>query len=200
MPLPRLEVFETDPAERRSNAVVTTELSVIEEAKLAAYEQGYQAGWDDAAAALAGDQSRIGADLARSLQALAFTYQEARAHILGALEPLLTEMTDRLLPETAREVLAPLVLERLMPMAEDVTDQPVHLVLNPASRPAVEALVAAATGLPMKIVEEATLAEGQAYLRLGTTEARVDLARATAEIAAAVRAFFSHSQETPTHG
>lgn len=200
MPLPRLEVFETGPAEKRGPAMVTTELSVIEDAKLAAYEQGYQAGWDDAAAAQSEDRARIGADLARSLQALAFTYQEARAHVLGGLEPLMAEMIGRLLPGAARETLAPLVLERLMPMAEEMTDQPVHLVVNPASRPAVEALVAGATGLPMKIIEEATLAEGQAYLRLGTAEAKVDLTRATAEIAAAVRAFFSQTQETPSHG
>ncbi len=200
MPLPRLEVFETDTPERRSASVITAELSAFEEAKLAAYEQGYKAGWDDAAAAQAGDQARIGADLARSLQALAFTYQEARAHVLAGLEPLLTEMVDRLLPETARETLAPLVLERLMPMAEEMTEQPVHLVLNPASRPAVETLVAQATGLPLKITDEVTLAEGQAYLRLGTAEAKVDLTRVTAEIAAAVRAFFSLTQESHAHG
>lgn len=200
MPLPRLEVFETDPPERRTPGVITTEVSAFEEAKLAAYEQGYKAGWDDAAAAQAGDQTRIGADLARSLQALAFTYQEARAHVLAGLEPLLTEMVDRLLPQTARETLAPLVLERLMPMAEEMTEQPVHLVLNPASRHAVETLVTQAAGLPLKIIEEITLAEGQAYLRLGTAEAKVDLTRVTAEIAAAVRAFFSLTQESRTHG
>jgi flagellar assembly protein FliH len=200
MPLPKLEVFDTDPAPRPASAMVMTQASALDEAKLAGYEQGYKAGWDDAVAAQSEDQTRIRADLARNLQQLSFTYQEARSHILKAVQPLLEEMVNRLLPETARETLAPLVLEQVMPMAEDLTDQPVTLVLNPSVRVAVETLIAQATGLPMRIEEEPTLPEGQVYIRLGGSEAQVDLTRVTADIAAAVRGFFSLTEESGTHG
>ena len=200
MPMPKLEVFDVDAPQKQTSGMVVTQLGAIEEAKLAAYEQGYKAGWDDAAAAQSEDQTRIRADLARNLQQLSFTYQEARAHILKAVEPLLEEMVNRLLPDTARETLAPLVLERVMPMADELTDQPVVLVLNPAVRVAVETLIEQATGLPMTIEEEPTLPEGQVYIRLGGTEALVDLSRVTADIAAAVRGFFSLSRESGTHG
>ncbi len=200
MPMPKLEVFDVDSPQKQASGMVVTQLGAIEEAKLAAYEQGYKAGWDDAAAAQSEDQTRIRADLARNLQQLSFTYQEARAHILKAVEPLLEEMVNRLLPETARETLAPMVLERVMPMADELTDQPVVLVLNPAVRVAVETLIEQATGLPMTIEEEPTLPEGQVYIRLGGTEALVDLSRVTADIAAAVRGFFSLSRESGTHG
>lgn len=200
MPMPKLEVFDVDAPQKQTSGMVVTQLGAIEEAKLAAYEQGYKAGWDDAAAAQSEDQTRIRADLARNLQQLSFTYQEARAHILKAVEPLLEEMVNRLLPDTARETLAPLVLERVMPMADELTDQPVVLVLNPAVRVAVETLIEQATGLPMTIEEEPTLPEGQVYIRLGGTEAQVDLSRVTADIAAAVRGFFSLSRESGTHG
>jgi flagellar assembly protein FliH len=198
--MPKLEVFDVDAPQKQTSGMVVTQLGAIEEAKLAAYEQGYKAGWDDAAAAQSEDQTRIRADLARNLQQLSFTYQEARAHILKAVEPLLEEMVNRLLPDTARETLAPLVLERVMPMADELTDQPVVLVLNPAVRVAVETLIEQATGLPMTIEEEPTLPEGQVYIRLGGTEAQVDLSRVTADIAAAVRGFFSLSRESGTHG
>lgn len=200
MAMPKLEVFDVDSPQKQASGMVVTQLGAIEEAKLAAYEQGYKAGWDDAAAAQSEDQTRIRADLARNLQQLSFTYQEARAHILKAVEPLLEEMVNRLLPETARETLAPMVLERVMPMADELTDQPVVLVLNPAVRVAVETLIEQATGLPMTIEEEPTLPEGQVYIRLGGTEALVDLSRVTADIAAAVRGFFSLSRESGTHG
>ena len=200
MAMPRLEVFDAAPANKAPSGMVTTQVTAIEEAKLAAYETGYKAGWDDAADAQSEDQTRIRADLARNLQQLSFTYQEARAHILKAVEPLLEEMVSRLLPETARETLAPLVLERIMPMVEDLTDQPIHLVLNPAMRIPVETLIEQATGLPMTIEEEPTLPEGQVYIRHGGTEAKVDLTRVTADIAAAVRGFFSLSEETGSHG
>ncbi len=185
----RLEVFETEERYSAPNTVVLDTLS-LEEAKLSAYDSGYAAGWEDAAAAQTNDQTRIGADLARNLQSLGFTYQEARMHVLRALEPLLQEMVGRLLPELARETLAPIVLDVLMPMAERMADAPVTLVLNPRARAAIEALLEQATGMPLTIVEESSLGEGQVYLRMGDAETQIDLDRATAEITAAVRGFF----------
>ena len=198
MPPLKLEVFQTERA--TASSVVITDVTAVEEAKLASYEAGYTAGWEDAAAAQSDDQSRIKADLARNLQALGFTYQEARMHVLRALEPLLHDMTTRLLPEMAREALAPMVLEMLMPMAEELADAPITLVLNPAVRAAVEALLDQATGLPLTVIEEPTLPESQVYLKLGDLETKVDLGRATADIAAAVRGFFDLSEQERRYG
>ena len=186
----RLEVFESEIRGALPDTVVLDTMA-LEEAKLGSYDAGYSAGWEDAAAAQSGEQSQIKADLARNLQSLGFTFQEARMHILRNLEPLLQEMVARLLPELARETLAPVVLEVLMPMAEKLADAPVTLVLNPAARAAVEALLDQATGMPLTLIEEPSLGEGQVYLRMGGAEISVDLDRATAEITAAVRGFFN---------
>jgi len=199
MPSPRLEVFDTlstgDGAPRP-----LVEATALEEARIAAFEQGYAAGWEDAAAASQGDQTQIRADLARNLQSLAFTFQDARNHVLQALRPLILEMTGRLLPEIAREAVAPTVLEALMPMADDLADAPLKLVLNPAVRARVEALVTRATGLPMVIEEEPSLGEGQVFIRFGAAEAKVDLTQVIADITAAVQAFFSLTNEERPHG
>ena len=189
MTMLRLEVFETEIRGNVPDTVVLDTMA-LEEAKLGSYDAGYSAGWEDAAAAQTGEQFQIRADLARNLQSLGFTYQEARMHILRSIEPLLQEMVGRLLPELARETLAPIVLEVLMPMAEKLADAPVTLVLNPAARTAVEALLEQATGMPLTLIEEPSLGEGQVYLRMGGAEISVDLDRATAEITAAVRGFF----------
>lgn len=188
----RLEVFESEEPGAAPETVVM-DTSVLEEARLASYDSGYAAGWEDAAAAQSGDQSRIRADLARNLQALSFTYQEARSHVLHALEPLLVEIVGKLLPALARETLGGIVLDTLMPMADGLADAPVTLVLNPAVRAAVEPLIAEATGLPLTIEEEPSLGEGQVYLRFGSLETRVDLDQAVAEIATALRGFFDMS-------
>ena len=183
----RLEIFESDMRGSLPDTVVLDTMA-LEEAKLGSYDAGYAAGWEDAAAAQSDEQSQIRADLARNLQSLGFSYQEARMHVLRSIEPLLQEMVGRLLPELARETLAPIVLEVLMPMAEKMADAPVTLVLNPAARAAVEMLLGQATGLPLTLIEEPSLGEGQVYLRMGGAETRVDLA--IAEITAAVRGFF----------
>jgi flagellar assembly protein FliH len=192
MPALRLEVFDTVTAGDGAPQPLI-EASALDEAKVASFEQGYSAGWEDAAAAQEGDQTRIRADLARNLQSLAFTFQDARTHVLQAIRPLILEMTTRLLPEVAREALAPAVLEAVMPLADDLADAPLTLVLNPAVRDRVEALVAQATGLPMQIEEEPSLGEGQVYIRMGPTETKVDLTEVTDDIAAAVRGFFNLS-------
>ncbi|MDP3193983.1 flagellar biosynthesis protein [Tabrizicola sp.] len=186
----RLEVFDTASAADGSVQPLV-EAAAVEEAKVASFEQGYSAGWDDAVAAQQGDQGRIRADLARNLQSLSFTFQDARSHVLHSIKPLILEMVNRLLPEVARESLAPTVLEAVMPMAEELADAPMILVLNPAVRGQIEDLLSQATGLPMVVEEEPTMPDGQVYIRFGASETKVDLGQVTTDIAIAVRAFFN---------
>ena len=185
----KLEVFETANRSTRSDTVILDVLA-LEEAKLSSYDAGYTAGWEDAAAAQSDDQGKIKSDLSRNLQSLNFTYQEARAHVLKALEPLMLEIVGKLLPELARGALAPVILQTLMPMAESLGDAPISILINPSARSAVEELLERATGLPLTIIEEPTLGEGQAYLRLGDSESLVDLDEATRKITTAVHSFF----------
>lgn len=199
MPALRLEVFDlpNTPAKR---STIVTDANAIEDIRMQAYEQGYTAGWDDAAAAQSEDGSRIQADFARNLQSLGFTFQEARMHVLRSVQPLITEIVTCLLPQMAREVLPSLALETLMPLADEMADAPVTLVLNPASRPAIEALLEQATGLPLTVIEEPTLGDGQVYFRLGDIETRLDLDRAMTDIASAVRDFFDLTEKDQRYG
>lgn len=195
----KLEVFDT-PGASTTRSTVMLEAGALEDIRMLAYEQGYTAGWDDAAASQSDDQTRIKADFARNLQSLGFTFQEARMHVLRSVQPLIYEMVAALLPQMARETLASVALETLMPLADEMADAPVTLVLNPASRAAVEGLLEQATGLPLTVIEEPTLGEGQVYLRLGDIETRVDLDHAIADIASAVRDFFDHSEKEQAYG
>ena len=179
---------------------LSREQGAVEEAKLASYEQGYAAGWDDAAAAQSEDQARLRAEIARNLQSLGFTFHEARVHVLRAIEPLLAAMIARLLPATAVAALGPLVRETLMPLAEGLAETPVTLVVNPASRAAVEAFLSGTTSLPLSFIEEPSLGDGQVHLRLGDTEARVDLDAAVAAIGSAIFGFYTLIEEDRKHG
>lgn len=199
MPALRLEVFDL-PDAPSSRSSVMMESGALEDMRMQAFEQGYTAGWDDAAASQTDEQTRIKADFARNLQSLGFTFQEARMHVLRALQPLIQEIVTRLLPQVAREALASVALETLMPMADEMADAPVTLVLNPASRSAVQALLEQATGLPLTIVEEPTLGEGQVYLRLGDIETRIDLDAATTAITRAVSDFFDLNEKEKHYG
>jgi len=198
MPPLRLEVFET--ASDTTPGTVVTDLSAMEEARLASYEQGYVAGWEDAVGAQAGENTRMAADLAHNLQSLSFTYHEARAHVLKGLEPFLVDLVGQLLPQIARGVLGPLVQSALVPLAEIAADGPITLLFNPAARAVIEPLVDRAHGPPLSLVEEPTLGEGQVFLRFGDAETRIDLDGAITEITAALADFFTLSTKDSKHG
>jgi flagellar biosynthesis/type III secretory pathway protein FliH len=188
----RLEVFEivADGAAARTGPVDASEL---DEARLAAFENGYKAGWDDAVAAQEDAGAQMRDDIARALQALSFTYHEARAHVLHALSPLIAEIAARLLPEIAHASLPHLVTEALGPYAEIAAEAPIRLMLNPEARGRVEALLGPTPGVPLTIVEDPELSPGQVWLALGDTETRVDIDAALATIRTALDDFFDLS-------
>lgn len=198
MPPLRLEVFEAGTAQDR--ATVVTDINALDEARLASYEQGYAAGWEDCAAAQSQEKSQMAADLAHNLQSLNFTYHEARAHVLKALEPLLVDLITHILPDVAKAALAPTVLSAIMPLAEKMADAPIKLLHNPGAHDAIEPMLQKITGPPLTLVEEPTLGEGQVFLQLGDSEVRVDLDGAIAEIKAAVDDFFNLIAKDPKNG
>lgn len=195
----KLEVFDTGgPRPSQDEARVTA--AALDDARAASYETGYAAGWEDAVSAQTTDQSRMAEEVARNLQALSFTYHEARSHVLRRLEPLLKDMVAKVLPGMARESLGHFVLEALRPMASQMTDMPVTLSLNPASRAAVETYLAEETSLPVQIVEEPSLGEGQVFMRFDDQEKQVDLDGVITAIAGAVDSFFHFEQQEKAHG
>ncbi len=194
----RLEVFDTP--ETLPPGMVVLDAEQLEEHRIAAYEAGYKAGWEDASAASAAEQGALRADVARNLQAMSFTYHEARTQILRALEPLLAEIAARLLPEIARAALPGQISAILLPLAEQRTEVPVTLAVNPAARTAIEALVSTPSGLPLVVVENPDLGPGQASLRLGEVETRIDLDAAVAAIRSLVRDFFDMPRKERKYG
>ncbi|SIS58765.1 FliH/SctL family protein [Phaeovulum vinaykumarii] len=190
MALPfQLETFEVADPRTSAQEVRMTPIE-LDEVKAASYEQGYAAGWDDALAAQEAETARLHAELARSLQELSFTYAEARGHILQSLEPLLRDMVDAVLPTLARETLAAHVLEQIRPEAERLADMPISVAVSPLSRAAVEGFLTERCNLPLSFVEEASLSEGQVYLRMGDAGTRIDLDSVLKSISGAVTTFF----------
>jgi len=152
------------------------------------YEQGYKAGWDDAAAAAGEDQAKIGAELSHNLQDLGFTFHEARSHVIRSMEPLLLALVEKLLPELFAETFAQRILEEIMPLADKAADAPIQVVIAPSNRASLEPILAAATTCPLELVDEPSLGPGQVFLRSGQLEKQVDLESAISAISDAIAA------------
>lgn len=193
---PPLTQRDTDGA---ATPLVPTE-EEIEAKRMAAYEQGYKAGWDDATRAENEQQTRIGAEFARNLQDLSFTFHEARAHIMKALEPLLKEMTSKVLPQLVSETLGQKIVEELLPMAEAASDSPIKIVVSPASRPAIQRLIDDSLTIPLDIMEEPSLADGQVYLQMGGLEKKIDMDATLEKIMNAIDAVYALNEEAIKYG
>ena len=173
---------------------------MLESTRLESYEAGYQAGWDDATQAETNEQGRIGAEFARNLQDLGFTFHEARAHVMQALEPLLAGMVQRVLPKLVSETMGQTIIEELLPLATDAADTPIEVVVSPSSRPVLEGLLSTATTVPFTLVEEPTLAQGQVFLRSGKTERHIDFASAIDRIGTAIDGLYELNEKAFRNG
>jgi flagellar biosynthesis/type III secretory pathway protein FliH len=198
MPPLRLEVFEVPKAP--TSSTVVTDLNALEEARLASYEQGYTAGWEDAVSAQKDEKSQMATELAHNLQSLSFTYHEARAHVLKAIEPLLLALITQVLPITARAGLPLTVKQLLLPMAEQAAGAPITLLYNPRAKELLEEFVQNSTCPPLILIEEPTLGEGQIFLQMGDIETRIDIDSALGEITNAVTDFLTLAAKDAHHG
>lgn len=188
----KLETFipvEPDPTRDGISA------TAAEEAKLAAYEEGYGAGWDDATAAQGAEVTRLRNDLGQNLQDLAFTYREAHSHVLRMLEPLLRDMVAKVLPALARDSLGQIVIDHLRPLADELSGAPIVIATHPCNIAMIEDLVIARVGFPAAIRADETLGPGQVQFRVGEAERIVDLDGVIAAISEAVSCFFRIEKE-----
>ncbi|MCX7890027.1 MAG: flagellar biosynthesis protein [Rhodobacteraceae bacterium] len=166
-----------------------------EEARLAAFEQGYSAGWDDALAAQEAETARLREELGRAIADLGFGYREAHRHVLMALRPLLVDMVGKVLPAIARATLSEIVLELVMPAAEAAAGRPVEIRAHPDAVALIEPAVAAQSVLPAVIRPDPALTPGQVLIRGTDGEQKVDLDGVIAAIGRAVATFFEAAAE-----
>jgi flagellar biosynthesis/type III secretory pathway protein FliH len=195
----QLEVFQLAVPAPASDIVVVGRVE-LEETRLAAFDKGYAAGWDDATAAIKTDRHKMEDEVARNLQALSFTFQEVRMHLLQGLRPLLTAMIERLLPAMGRDLICQHVVETLWPKAEAILQVPVHIHVHPRARSRLETLTGTAKGLSVKIIEDDILREGQVYLRFGDLDEKlIDIDQAVEKIRHLVNDYFDHVQPERKH-
>ncbi|MGH1412581.1 MAG: ABC transporter ATP-binding protein [Pelagimonas sp.] len=174
--------------------------SDLEGQKLEAFENGYRAGWDDAVKAQSDDRSRISSAFGQHLQDLSFTYHEAYSQVMNAMTPLLDEMVAALLPEIARATLGHHIVEQLQSMAQEIGSLEVVVAVSPSNTEMVAPLLEGEFSFPIQLVEDDTLANEQADIRLGQTEKQIDLGDLIASVSEAVDGFAHDNRRKLANG
>ncbi|MBK1634781.1 hypothetical protein [Rhodovulum adriaticum] len=179
--------------------------TATEEARLQAYEQGYRAGWDDAAGAASQAQDRLDAQFIATLEEMAFGYHEARAHLMAGLAPLLRAMVDRVLPTLADRGFARTVADTALKLADDLVDQPLELHVGPETADALGRLLGDPPPLPLRVATDPTLGPGQALLSAPSQAREIDIDAMTEGLRCALDDFLTaetapETQEARHHG
>lgn len=147
----------------------------VEVERLAAFDRGYSAGWEDATRAAEQDADRLKADFANTLRDMGFTFHEARAHVMRGLVPLLQAVVETILPEAVQATLGARLQEEITDLADDAADLPILLRTAPGEADAIRDTVAEVPGLPIDLAEDSSVPSGQLFLILGRSEVNMDL-------------------------
>ncbi|MTI01297.1 ABC transporter ATP-binding protein [Roseibium sp. RKSG952] len=188
-------LLEDFTAQSDGAAVHLLDEDALEEQRLAAFENGYGAGWEDAIKAQEQQSGRLTDELARSLEDVSFTYHEAMTRMALSLEPMFQSLTSMILPEMVDRSFATQIVEQLCQMAQDQIGQPMQLVVPEGSSEAVQNLVPDALSPSPQVIEDPSLRPGQARLQVGTARRAVDNSALLSTIAQAFDAYLHEAKE-----
>ncbi|WP_116086069.1 hypothetical protein [Tropicimonas sp. IMCC34011] len=166
-------------------------------ARQEAYDEGYAAALAEAESARAADRQSAAADLAASLQSMAFSYHEARTAFLAEIEPLIVGILSRIVPEHLGAALGQTVAQLVRTSALDLAPV-VEVRVAPENVETVRDMLDTDESLPLQVMGEEGLGDGQAYVRLGDSERQIDLDAALEGIHAVISTYFTTSRAPDT--
>lgn len=172
----------------------------LESSRLAGYESGYQAGWDDALKSSEMEHTHISAEFARNLEELSFTFLEARRQVCLSLKPLVETLVRQVVPELMQANYKDLIEELLLPIVEVQGQATVDLICAPEDEDMMKRLLANQDRLPVMLRTESSFSQGQVRFHLGHEIHDVDASGLLAQIKDAAEQFYAQLETEKAHG
>lgn len=172
----------------------------VEDIRLASFEQGYTAGWDDAIRVQTEDKSRVIAALAQHLEDFSFTYQEALMQMTLSVEPVFRALVEKVLPEVMMQGVGTQIVEQCVALSRDQVEQPVSLVVPMGAAAALKPILQKDLSMQVAIRESADIGPGQIQLRVGDSEREIDSDLLLASLTDSVDAFYHTLTEDSLYG
>lgn len=172
-----LETFDTDRTSPTSEypAASPDATDALGTARSEGYEAGYASGWEDAQASEAAARVRVAAEFERNIESLAFTYHEAvdlvRAELFGFIDAVIESFLPPLLPCLTREY----VRDSLREFGDEALGSPIEIVVSSDSHDLLAGMLSNDFAMELTLIEDATLAPNQVFLRLAAKEVSIDL-------------------------
>jgi flagellar assembly protein FliH len=180
-----------------SDAVFTE--ATLEEHQLEAFEQGYQAGWEDSAKAHAEEGLRINQELMTTMQDWSFTFRDAQTQLLASLKPLFQQISDTLLPALAEAGKPHLLAEQLTALAQQNLGETIKMQLSSDDLPALERHLKNDQSFAVSMSADPSVNPGEFRISVGSEERIVDINQVISSVQDALEAMTSTLERTGTH-
>ncbi|WP_146347538.1 ABC transporter ATP-binding protein [Falsiphaeobacter marinintestinus] len=172
----------------------------LEDLRLSSFEQGYAAGWEDAAKARSSEDTNSTRAISNSLEDLSFTFHEVRAQMFALLEPLFDCVTESVLPNIAAKGTRRQIVGLLTAAASDLVEHRATLFVPQGGESRLAELMGQPLPMPLTLVEDPCLTGDQIILRLGSAETAMDATMLVRSINDLIDAFLFDVQEDAKHG
>lgn len=193
-----LEEFEVTPdVSHHFKSVNDQDLA---KARSTAFEEGYQAGWDDAIRAENANQSNVSTEFAKNLLDIGFSFHEARTQIMRALRPLLLEIISKVVPHSMSETIGHSVLEELIPIIDSAANQPIKILVSADNIKAINAVLESEIAVPLDVEEEPTFSNGQVQIRCGNIEKNMNFEQVITRINDVVESVYQLNEKAVSNG
>lgn len=169
-----------------------------EDLRLAVFEQGYSAGWEDALSAQIGQDRRATEAFVLALEDLNFPYQEALAQMIANTAPVIEAILHQIVPAQIADHLACIVWDEVETLLRDPAHNRVEIVAAPARIAFLEK--AMPQGVDATILADGSLDDDCVRLRVGPAERQIDMSHIARRIDRAVAAFRQQTESGKTHG
>jgi len=113
----------------------------IESIRLASFEQGYRAGWDDAYNILSRDNLAISKALSSNLLDLRFTFEEAKLYVSSGISNLLVQIFTHLIPSISSENFNERVLGYVRDVCNETAPRKFTISVHPSKVPQLRRLL-----------------------------------------------------------
>ncbi|SFR00753.1 hypothetical protein [Poseidonocella sedimentorum] len=167
----------------------------VEDIRLQAFENGYNAGWEDGSKANKSDEPAPSELLRQKIADLEFTYHEALAKMLESTKPLIDQIIQAVLPTAMRETMGERIADELFEIAETAGNVAVKIVCSPADKQHLDVSLPTDGKMPLTLETDPSLNEGQVELRFEDSERLIDLSGVISGIEAAANGFFDEQQK-----
>lgn len=186
--------------DRPEKSAIEMSDDAVEDIRLASFEQGYTAGWDDAIRVQSDDKSRVITTLAQNLEDFSFTYQEALAQMTKSVKPVFEALMHKVLPEALMQSVGARIVDQCLTLARDQVEQPVILVVPIGAGAALKPILKRDLPMHIAIRECSDIAPGQIQLRVGDGEREIDTDVLLASLNESVDAFYHTLTEDSLYG